>query len=126
MLSQEINWSAPELSGLSPSALAFLQRLLQRNPVLRPSAAEALEDAWLAAGGPASDAPLKASVVARLQRFATYGHLKQLVLRMITEDMRARGAAPSLASAMQVGRRGACSRGFGIGGACHGVWCAPS
>jgi hypothetical protein len=41
-------------------------------------------------------------VVARLQRFATYSHLKQLVLRMITEDMRRKGSTPSLASAMSV------------------------
>jgi calcium-dependent protein kinase len=152
VLSQEINWEAPELQVLSPAARSFLQRLLQRNPLLRPSAAEALEDPWLAAEGMASDVPLKVrgpgnapavslsllclcfllgrnpqvcaslrprsqarehctqylekqtqgSVVARLQRFATYGHLKQLVLRMITEDMRRRGTTPSLAAAMQV------------------------
>jgi hypothetical protein len=39
------------------------------------------------------------------QRFATYSHLKQLVLRMITEDMRQRGTAPTLAAALQVGAR---------------------
>lgn len=31
-------------------------------------------------------------MVQRLQRFATYGHLKQLVLRMIADEM---GAAPT-------------------------------
>jgi hypothetical protein len=41
-------------------------------------------------------------VVQRLQRFATYTHLKQVVLRMITEDMRQRGKAPSFSSALQV------------------------
>ncbi|GBF98366.1 calcium dependent kinase [Raphidocelis subcapitata] len=102
VLSQEIDWDAPELRALSPAAVALLQRLLQRNPLLRPSAAEALDDLWLAEGGAASDAPLKGSVVARLQRFATYSHLKQLVLRMITEDMRRRGGgATSLAAALQ-------------------------
>jgi hypothetical protein len=40
--------------------------------------------------------------VQRLQRFATYTHLKQVVLRMITEDMRQRGKAPSFSSALQV------------------------
>ncbi|GBF97386.1 calcium-dependent kinase [Raphidocelis subcapitata] len=101
VLSQEIDWNAPELQALSQPARAFLQRLLQRNPQLRPSAAEALEDPWLGEGGAPADAPLKGSVVARLQRFATYSHLKQLVLRMITEDMRRKGSTPSLAAAMQ-------------------------
>ncbi|KAI8467471.1 MAG: kinase-like domain-containing protein [Monoraphidium minutum] len=102
VLSQDISWDAPELTVLSPGSVAFLQRLLQRNPALRPSACEALGDPWLAEDGGASDEPLQGSVVARLQRFATYGHLKQLVLRMITEDMRARGSAPTLASALQL------------------------
>jgi len=31
----------------------------QRNPLLRPSAGEALEDPWLASKGMASDVPLK-------------------------------------------------------------------
>lgn len=34
-----------------------------------------------------SSLPLRSSVVQRLQRFATYGHLKQLVLRIIADDM---------------------------------------
>lgn len=38
----------------------------------------------------------------RLQRFATYSHLKQVVLRMITEEMRSRGKAPSFGAALQV------------------------
>eukprot|EP00879_Flechtneria_rotunda_P029811 GHRR01032262.1.p3 GENE.GHRR01032262.1~~GHRR01032262.1.p3 ORF type:complete len:109 (+),score=41.51 GHRR01032262.1:705-1031(+) len=45
--------------------------------------------------------PLQGSVVQRLQRFATYTHLKQVVLRMITEDMRQRGKAPSISQALQ-------------------------
>jgi serine/threonine protein kinase len=67
VLSQEIDWEAPELQGLSQAARAFLNRLLQRNPALRPGASEALADPWLADGGAASDAPLNGSVVARLQ-----------------------------------------------------------
>lgn len=41
-------------------------------------------------------------MVQRLQRFATYSHLKQVVLRMITEEMRSRGKAPSFGAALQV------------------------
>lgn len=101
ILSAEIDWNAPELQSLSPSARDFLERLLQRNPVLRPCAAEALEHPWLAIQGEANDMPLKGSVVQRLQRFATYSHLKQVVLRMITEEMRSKGKAPSFGAALQ-------------------------
>lgn len=52
ILSYEIDWeAAPGLAALSPAARAFLARLLARNPAARPSAAEALADPWLAAGG---------------------------------------------------------------------------
>ena len=52
ILSYEIDWeAAPGLAALSPAARASLARLLARNPAARPSAAEALADPWLAAGG---------------------------------------------------------------------------
>ncbi len=59
----------------------------------------------------ASDLPLRSSVVQRLQRFATYGHLKQLVLRMIADEL---GAAPSSQQEAQV---------LGCGGRLLGIWC---
>jgi hypothetical protein len=37
----------------------------QRNPVLRPSAAEALEHPWLAVEGEANEMPLKVGVLCR-------------------------------------------------------------
>ena len=59
ILSQEINWASPELQHLSPAARDFLERLLQRNPVMRPSAAEALEHTWIKDDSAASDVPLQ-------------------------------------------------------------------
>jgi hypothetical protein len=59
ILSQEINWSSPELQHLSPAARDFLERLLQRNPVMRPSASEALENPWIRDDAAASDVPLQ-------------------------------------------------------------------
>jgi len=163
VLSAPIDWGAPELEALSPSARDLLERLLQRNPVMRPSAAEALggssscccvtclggekgnkrkkappfslfflgqrkehshtrpspflahpppptkqqtnkhaEHEWLREGsGLAADAPLAGSVVQRLQRYATYAHLKQVVLRLITEQMRTAGRLPGVARSLR-------------------------
>lgn len=42
--------------------------------------------------GAAPDLRLGGSVVQRLQRFATYGHLKQMVLKMITDEIEGMGA----------------------------------
>lgn len=58
ILSQEINWDASELQSLSSAARDFLERLLQRNPVMRPCAADALELPWVKDEGAASEAPL--------------------------------------------------------------------
>ena len=40
---------------------------------------------WVMEGGTAAVLPLERSVVQRLQRFATYGDLKQLVLKRMSE-----------------------------------------
>ena len=44
----------------------------------RLTAAQALESPWVREGGCAPETPLEGTVVQRLQRHATYGHLKQL------------------------------------------------
>lgn len=63
------------------------QGLLERDPAKRLTAAEALGYEWVREGGCAPDTPLEGTVVQRLQRHATYGHLKQLVLHLIAEDV---------------------------------------
>lgn len=54
------------------------QGLLERDVGKRLSAAAALEAPWVREGGCAPHTPLEGTVVQRLQRHATYGHLKQL------------------------------------------------
>ena len=76
---------------VSPEAKALVQALLTRDPARRPTAAEALAHPWFArlddtSGAPAAAAaepPLLDTVVQRLQRFGTYGRLKQVALRQI-------------------------------------------
>eukprot|EP00195_Chlamydomonas_chlamydogama_P002656 CAMPEP_0202921416 /NCGR_PEP_ID=MMETSP1392-20130828/77385_1 /ASSEMBLY_ACC=CAM_ASM_000868 /TAXON_ID=225041 /ORGANISM="Chlamydomonas chlamydogama, Strain SAG 11-48b" /LENGTH=597 /DNA_ID=CAMNT_0049614987 /DNA_START=209 /DNA_END=2002 /DNA_ORIENTATION=+ len=87
ILMQEINWNAPELHQLSRSAADFLRSLLERDPNKRPSAFQALQHSWVREEGTAAELPLGGSVVQRLQRFSTYGHLKQMVLKMIVEEI---------------------------------------
>ncbi|KAG2490878.1 hypothetical protein HYH03_010796 [Edaphochlamys debaryana] len=104
ILTQDVNWNAPELKQLSPSAIDLLKRLLQRDPAMRPSAFVALEHPWLSEEGRARDLPLQGSVVQRLQRFSTFGHLKQLVLKMIVDEIqneKAEGKSPTSRKARQ-------------------------
>ena len=53
---------------------------------------QALLHPWIMEGGTATSLPLEGSVVQRLQRFATYGDLKQLVLKRISELTNGTGA----------------------------------
>ncbi|KAL4446799.1 hypothetical protein ABPG77_008043 [Micractinium sp. CCAP 211/92] len=87
ILTDKINWSAPALREVSAPAKDLLKQMLERNPAKRVRAADALRHPWLTDADTSPALPLRSSVVQRLQRFATYGHLKQLVLRIIADDM---------------------------------------
>lgn len=87
ILTDRVDFNAPELRQLSPQARDLLRAMLQRNPERRITAAEGLQHAWLRSEESAPSLPLRSSVVQRLQRFATYGHLKQLVLRIIADEL---------------------------------------
>lgn len=110
ILTRNINWNAQELKQLSRPAVDFLKSLLERDPVKRPSAQQALEHPWIADVSVPRDLPLGGSVVQRLQRFSTYGRLKQMVLKMIVDEMAGttpaslvtrEGVSPSLIAGLQ-------------------------
>jgi calcium-dependent protein kinase len=92
ILHDEINFEARELRQISYSARDLLKQLLNRDPDERLTASEALRHRWLRSED-APRLPLRSSVVQRLQRFATYGHLKQLVFRIIADEFN-RAALP--------------------------------
>eukprot|EP00803_Ostreobium_quekettii_P004365 evm.model.scf_394.1 EVM.evm.TU.scf_394.1 scf_394:12902-20036(+) len=82
----DLDFVMPPWDELSPQAMDFVKSLLQREPEKRPTAEQALEHEWLSEGeGGASTMPLNASLVQRLQRFGTYGRLKQAALRKVAE-----------------------------------------
>lgn len=87
ILSQRIDMGAPELQGVSAPAKDLLMGLLQRDPAERLTPKQALEHPWIKVAGVASDTPLDGSVVQRLQRFGTYSNLKQVVLRIIANEI---------------------------------------
>lgn len=75
---------------VSDEAKQFLHCLLVRDPSKRLSATQALQLPWVKNVRERSAThPLEGSVVQRLQRFATYGSLKQQVLRIITDELAA-------------------------------------
>lgn len=77
--------SSPIWQNISEGALDLVGKLLDRDPDTRLSAEEALAHPWVQDAGHASTLPLRGSVVQRIQRFGTFGLLKQTVLRMIAD-----------------------------------------
>mmetsp|Transcript_29146 Transcript_29146/g.82169 ORF Transcript_29146/g.82169 Transcript_29146/m.82169 type:complete len:600 (+) Transcript_29146:92-1891(+) len=84
-----IDFSKLPSEGVSPAAQDLIEKLLEKDPSKRITAAEALNHPWIQEDGAASSAPLNGTVVQRLQRFAVNGHLKQFVLNKIAEDIMA-------------------------------------
>ena len=73
---------------LSPDCRDLVMRLMERDPQQRVSARAALLHPWLQQTAAAQDSPIGGQVVARLQRFSTYGLLKRSVLRLLGDQLR--------------------------------------
>ena len=67
--------------------MCAVQGLLLRDQDQRMTAAQALQHPWVCEAGCAPDVPLEGTVMQRLQRHATYGHMKQLVLHIIAQGV---------------------------------------
>eukprot|EP00884_Botryococcus_braunii_P020658 jgi/Botrbrau1/7276/Bobra.0318s0014.1 len=88
ILTKKVDFTTRGLKAqVSENARDLLKKLLERDPEKRIAAVDALEHPWIKDPTLSSADPLDGSVVQRLQRYATYGHLKQLVLRLISSDM---------------------------------------
>ena len=91
ILYADLDFDRDPWPSISDEGVALVQSLLTRDPARRPTAAEALAHPWFdqlelprdRSNNGTSHAPLLDSVVQRLQRFGTYGRLKQAALREI-------------------------------------------
>lgn len=100
VLHSKIDFRDETWDSISSDALDFVKRLLKRDPKYRPTAQEALDHLWLKEGQhqksvrismgmgtgastTTSVVPFDNSIVQRLQRFGTYGKLKQAALKKV-------------------------------------------
>mmetsp|Transcript_19537 Transcript_19537/g.62203 ORF Transcript_19537/g.62203 Transcript_19537/m.62203 type:complete len:628 (+) Transcript_19537:217-2100(+) len=86
ILYDDIPFEGEMWEGVSEGARDLCRCLLDRNVASRMTAAEALCHPWVVEGGTAPSKPLSGSIVQRVQRYGTYGVLKQTVLRVIVEN----------------------------------------
>mmetsp|Transcript_12971 Transcript_12971/g.36475 ORF Transcript_12971/g.36475 Transcript_12971/m.36475 type:complete len:713 (-) Transcript_12971:770-2908(-) len=90
VLYADLDFCGPPWDEISPAAKDLIMKMLQRDPNKRLSAAEALEHPWLQEDRRCDDkeaTPFSDSIVQRLQRFGTYGRLKQMVLRTVVSSI---------------------------------------
>ncbi|DBA71563.1 hypothetical protein WJX79_004862 [Trebouxia sp. C0005] len=88
VLYADLDFTRAPWDTVSPACKALVQSLLQRDPACRPTAVEALKHSWLSyTEEVASDLPLGGDIVQRLQRFGTYGRLKQIALRKVAHNI---------------------------------------
>lgn len=98
ILTEKVDFNGNDLRQVSPGAKDLLRKMLTRDRKKRITASEALSHPWLKDSSIAPALPLRNSVVQRLQRFATYGYLKQLVLRIMADELDATLMSESLGS----------------------------
>lgn len=87
---EEFDSTGPKWSKLSPVTVDFVKYLLEKDPLKRPSATEALMHPFLSTGVPARttgvEPPVQQTLVQRLQRFAQNGVFKRCLLEHIAAD----------------------------------------
>lgn len=103
ILHQEVDFSSPPADSLPSDARDLLRGLLERDPAKRTTAAAALAHPWLSASSLSSRCSRSApggDVVQRLQRFATHGRLKRVILTLIADELNRDAAEFSAAASL--------------------------
>lgn len=101
VLYADLDFESSPWDVISPEARELVSSLLHREADKRPTAEEALRHPWLTAIGSSSAVPLGDSIVQRLQRYGTYGRLKQAALRKVAHAALAHYSQPGLPEALQ-------------------------
>lgn len=100
VLYADLDFESAPWDVISPEAKELVSSLLHREADKRPTAEEAVRHPWLTGGSP-SAVPLGDSIVQRLQRYGTYGRLKQAALRKVAHAALAHYSQPGLPEALQ-------------------------
>ena len=108
VLYSDLDFTSPPWDVISPEAKDLVSSLLQRAPEARPTAEAALAHPWLCSSSSSLSSsspsnseetggavPLGDTIVQRLQRYGTYGRLKQAALRKVAHAVL---ASPSFSS----------------------------
>ena len=88
ILEDPADFTSDPWGSLSPDCRDLVMSLMGRDPEKRISARAALLHPWLQQTAAAQEQPIGGQVVARLQRFSTYGLLKRSVLRLLGDQLR--------------------------------------
>ena len=90
ILEDPIDFESDPWPRLSPDCKDLVSKMMTRDPEKRITARAALLHPWLQQTALEADRkePIGGQVVARLQRFSTYGLLKRSVLRLLGENLR--------------------------------------
>ena len=76
-----------EWAGVSPEAIAFLKRLLVKDPGARPSVTEALTDAWFKVENVSALVAYGEDIVLRLGKFQQMNAMKKVAHQMIATEL---------------------------------------
>ena len=76
-----------EWAGVSPEAIAFLKRLLVKDPAQRPGVTEALGDAWFKVENVSALVAYGEDIVLRLGRFQQMNAMKKVAHQMIATEL---------------------------------------
>ncbi|WPT18299.1 Calcium-dependent protein kinase 2 [Picochlorum sp. SENEW3] len=89
ILMDQLNMSGSRWDGISEEAKDFVQMLLNKDPMKRPSAKEALKHSWLKGTieERSKGSPLSLAVVQRIQRYSQASVFKRTVLEMIADEL---------------------------------------
>ena len=93
ILEDPIDFESDPWGSLSEDCLDLVKKLLERDPRKRITARAALLHPWLQQTARTAEQPIGGQVVARLQRFSTYGLLKRSVLRLLGDQLRESSAS---------------------------------